>query len=54
MRDALESLTNKGITVAWASDMEYRAVWLPDERIAVLNARVSRETLAADLVLCPK
>jgi hypothetical protein len=47
--DPLILLSELGITVAWARDMGWCALWLPDERVLVLNASVSRDVLAAEI-----
>ena len=40
--DPLPDFESMGVGVAWIRDMPYNVLWLPDERIAVLNASVSR------------
>jgi hypothetical protein len=42
----LESL---GITVAWAREMPWPVLWLPDEGVAVLNASTPRQHMAEAL-----
>ncbi len=34
----MERLTEQGITVAWAHDLAWQALWLPEERVMVLSA----------------
>lgn len=47
--DPLESLAEQGITVAWASGLAWRALWLADERVMVLDAGESRQVLAREV-----
>jgi hypothetical protein len=44
--DPLRQLSDLGITVAWARDMVYGAVFVPHQRIMVLNAQCPRMELA--------
>lgn len=47
--DPIEILLDLGITVAWAREMRWRALWLPDEKVVVLNASIPRQELAAEV-----
>lgn len=47
--DPVCDLEALGVAVAWIRDMPYSVVWLPDDRIAILNARVPRRRLAEAL-----
>ena len=37
--ELLTALQSLGVTLAWADDMAWRSLWLPDERVLVLNRR---------------
>lgn len=47
--DPLQELADADITIAWTHDMEFSVLWLPDERVVVLNAQIPRSDLAADV-----
>lgn len=49
MTDQLPDLEALGVAVAWIRDMPYSVLWLPDDRIVILNARVPRRRLAEAL-----
>jgi hypothetical protein len=44
--DPLVSLSDLNVITAWTQRMPKTLLWLPDQRIMVLNASVPRETLA--------
>lgn len=50
VHDPIARLTAFGISVAWAATMPYTALWLPTERVAVLNSQVSRSELVAEVL----
>lgn len=43
--DPFQAFEEAGVSVAWASSMPYTALWLSEQRVLVLNARLPRDLL---------
>jgi hypothetical protein len=48
--DPTQLLTDAGITIAWAADMDWVGIWLPQQRVLVLNSTETRERLTGEVV----
>ena len=53
--DPVEAINALGVTVCWISDMRRSGLWLPDQRIVILNAQLDlEEILSAVQALLPQ